>query len=267
MLRVLKGKRSSYYEWRNRSREPDHALVRAAIHEAHEVSDRSYGVRRVVPELRSQGFACGKKLVARLMREEGLQGLFKRTKPYGKARQPEVQAVPNDLDRQFLVQSPNTVWVSDITYIWTRSGWVYLAVILDLYSRMVVGWSVSVIADTSLVLEALRAAVLRRRPGRGVMMHTDQGCQYTSLAWRGALETMGFRLSMSGRGQCWDNAPMESWNGILKRESRVITTLQSGLDEVSDVLFRWIEGWYNSRRRHSKLGYSSPAEHEVKWAA
>lgn len=139
--------------------------------------------------------------------------------------------------------------------------------VLDLHARVAVGWDVSTCANSELVISALLKAVFRRRPGRGVLLHSDQGCQYTSHAWKEVAATMGFRLSMSGRGQCWDNAPVESWNGILKRESRVTRTLLDGIEEVREVLFPWIEGWYNTRRRHSTLGYLSPAEFERKWAA
>lgn len=267
MCSVFHVSTSAFYASLQRSSQPDHAPLRDSIRSIQSISDRTYGYRRVVPELLSLGFDCGKKLVMRLMLEEGLQGRFKRTKPYGKATKPEVQTVPNALDRQFLTTAPNQIWTSDITYIHTRSGWVYLAVVLDLYARMVVGWSVSQTPDSQLVVAALVSAVKKRHPGRGVMMHTDQGCQYTSSAWRTKLQQLGFRLSMSGRGQCWDNAPIESWNGILKRESRVITTLRSNAEEVRDVLFRWIDGWYNTRRRHSGIGYVSPAEFERNWAA
>jgi len=267
MCKALKASRSFFYEWCARVPDPQDPLLREAIRAVQREADRSYGYRRMVPELRSQGLPCGTRMVRRLMREEGLQGRMKRTKPYGSPKKQEVVPVPNVLGRQFLVEAPNRVWVSDITYIWTRAGWTYLAVVLDLYSRMVVGWSVSRTPDTALVLAALMMAVNRRGPGRGVQMHTDQGCQYTSKAWREALEAMGFTLSMSGRGQCWDNAPMESWNGSLKRESSVVRILKDDEDEVKDVLFLWIEGWYNTRRRHSGIGYDSPAAYEQKWAA
>ena len=267
MCSVFDVSTSAFYASLKRSTAPDFGLVREAIRSIQSESDRTYGYRRMVPELQSQGIRCGKKLAMRLMLEEGLQGRLKRTKPYGKTGNAEVPTVPNELDRKFGVGAPNRVWVSDITYIATRSGWVYLAVVLDLYARVVVGWSVSITPDTRLVLAALASAIKTRQPGRGVMMHTDQGCQYTSMAWRTKLELLGFRQSMSGRGQCWDNAPMESWNGILKRESRVVTTLRNDVDEVREVLFRWIEGWYNTRRRHSGNGYASPAEYERNWAA
>lgn len=267
MVRVLKVHRSCYYDWLKRPVRDDHSAERAEMAKIQEEADGSYGVRRMAPELRSLGFPVGKKLVARLMREEGVQGRIRRTKPYGKAKAQEVPPMPNDLDRAFAVDAPNQVWATDITYIWTRSGWVYLVVILDLHARVAVGWDVSTCANSELVINALLKAVFRRRPGRGVLLHSDQGCQYTSHAWKEVATTMGFRLSMSGRGQCWDNAPVESWNGILKRESRVTRTLLDGIDEVREVLFPWIEGWYNTRRRHSTLGYLSPAEFERKWAA
>lgn len=267
MCKVFKVGTSSFYEWVRRPVGPDHPEIRAAIRSIQIEADHKYGYRRIVPELAFQGRSCGKKLAMRLMREEGQQGRVKSRKPYGKAGEAEVPLVPNVLDRKFQVDRPNQVWVSDITYIRTRAGWVYLAVILDLYARVVVGWSVSTTPDTKLVLAALLTAVKARKPGRGVMMHTDQGCQYTSAAWRAKLELLGFELSMSGRGQCWDNAPMESWNGTLKRESRVVTTMQAGASEVRELLFGWIEGWYNTRRRHSAIGYLSPAEFERKWAA
>jgi putative transposase len=267
MCKIFAVSTSAYYEAISKPSGKDHSLLRSAIVDVQRAADWSYGYRRIVPELRSLGLRCGKRLVMRLMLEHGLHLRLKLAKPYGKPKKAEVQAVPNELNRQFLVHAPNRVWVSDITYIHTRSGWVYLAVVLDLFARVVVGWSVSNSPNSGLVLDALSSAIKKRQPGRGVMMHTDQGCQYTSLAWRSKLELQGFRLSMSGRGQCWDNAPMESWNGTLKRESRVVTTLRDDVKEVREVLFRWIEGWYNTRRRHSGNGYVSPAEYERKWAA
>lgn len=267
MCKVFAVSTSAYYESLSKASSPDHIQLRAVIGDIQRTADWTYGYRRMVAELRALGLDCGKKLAMRLMLEDGLHVRLKLSRPYGKPKKPEVQAVPNQLDRQFLVEAPDQVWLSDITYIHTRSGWVYLAVVLDLYARVVVGWSVSNSPNTELVLDALSNAVKRRQPGRGVMMHTDQGCQYTSSAWRAKLVLQGFQLSMSGRGQCWDNAPMESWNGTLKRESRVVTTLRDNVEEVREVLFRWIEGWYNTRRRHSGNGYVSPAEYERKWAA
>jgi putative transposase len=217
--------------------------------------------------MRAKGYVCGKNSVLRILREEGIQGRNRKTRPYSRTPKSELQAIPNHLNRVFDVSNANEWWVTDITYIWTQAGWIYLCVVLDLFSRMVVGWSTSINPNTDLTIEALKRSVFSRRPGPGVFVHTDQGCQYTSKEYRKTLEDLGFVHSMSGRGQCWDNAAMESWNSSLKRESDLVTKIRSGIEEVELALFVWIEGWYNSRRRHSKLGYCSPAEYERKGAA
>lgn len=267
MCKVLGVSKSAFYAWLSKPKQDTHSELRQAIREVHLESNKAYGFRRVLPAVREIGFICGKNLVLRLMREENIRGRMKRLRPYGKPVKQEVQEVPNRLSRNFVVKELNQVWLSDITYIWTLNGWVYLAVILDLCSRKVVGWSASVSPDTNLILKALWNAVGNREPREGLIIHHDQGCQYTSHLWKDAVSMIGATISMSGRGQCWDNAPMESWNGILKRESDIVSRVRKNLEEVERALFNWIECWYNIQRLHSKLKYLSPARFEQKMAA
>jgi transposase InsO family protein len=267
MCKVLKVGKSAYYEWCLKPSVPDNQVLREAIKATHKESRGTYGHRRIRPAVNAMGLSCGKNLVIRIMQEESIRGKMKRLRPYGKAKKQDYKKDTNILSRNFEVKAIDEVWLSDITYIWTLAGWVYLAVILDLCSRKVVGWAVSVSPDTDLILRAFWNAVILRRPRKGCMMHHDQGCQYTSGAWKDSLDKFGFVQSMSGRGQCWDNAPMESWNGILKRESDIVTVIRMDIHEVKSALFMWIETWYNTRRLHSKLGYQSPDQFEQKMAA
>lgn len=266
MCKVLKVSRSSYYLWCNSEHVIKHSELRTEIVKIQKTAEGTYGYRRILEKLNYDGIQVGKKLVIKLIKEEGIQCKVKRTKPYAGYRTKEIEPYLNKLNRNFVVEKINQVWVTDITYIWTKSGWVYLAVIIDLYSRKAVGWSVSKNPDTNLVLQALYNAVKTRKPKSGLMIHSDQGCQYTSKKWCNTLESFGFEISMSGRGQCWDNAPMESWNATLKRESDVVRKVKNDIEEVNNVLFKWIEGWYNSRRLHSTIGYRSPADFEKRAA-
>lgn len=267
MCKVLEVSKSAFYAWQRKPKQDAHSELRQAIREAHARSRQAYGSRRVLPAVREIGFACGKNLVIRLMREENLRGKMKRLRPYGKQPKEVAQEIPNRLARNFKVKAVNQVWLSDITYIWTLSGWVYLAVLLDLCSRKVVGWSVSMTPDTNLILKALWNAVGSRGLNSGLVIHHDQGCQYTSHQWKAAVSMIGATISMSGRGQCWDNAPMESWNGTLKRESDIVSRTRKNMEEVESALFQWIESWYNTQRLHSKLKYVSPVHFEQNLAA
>jgi putative transposase len=208
-------------------------------------------------------------MVLRLMTEMALIPAPWKLSPYSilkKASEPKVCA--HLLQRDFSPSRPNLVWTSDITYIWTRSGWAYLAVVLDLYSRKVIGWSVSDRPDTALVIAALSQALVTRNYVRGqLMFHSDQGCQYTSGELCRFLRERGLVQSMSRRGQCWDNAPTESFFRTLKMETGVAKAHLPGPAEVETVLFDWIETWYNLIRRHTFIGYCCPAEYEARWAA
>lgn len=267
MCKVLKVSKSGFYAWVNIPEAAYEPELRAEIVAFQKQTHQVYGHRRLLPEMKSKGHKCSKNKILRILREENIRGKNRKIRPYSKAPKSEAQTIPNSLSRRFEVDSPNQWWVTDITYIWTYSGWAYLCVVLDLYSRMVVGWALSTNPDSKLTTLALFRAVALRRPGAGVHMHSDQGCQYSSKEYCSALERLGFKHSMSGRGQCWDNAPMESWNSTLKRESDLVSQTRNGIDEVEKALFVWIEGWYNLQRRHSKLGYCSPVSFEKKKAA
>ncbi len=220
-----------------------------------------YGSPRLHVELREQGRCISRKRVARLMREGGLCAKRKRRRIVTTRRDASHPVAPHLLNRDFTATEPNKKWVSDITYIPTAQGWLYLAVILDLYSRIVVGWSMSGNCDEELVERALDMALARRRPTAGLLHHSDRGCQYTSRAYRLHLEQSGVLVSMSRKGNCWDNAAMESFFGTLKEEC-VGSSIYPSHEEARLALFTYLEVYYNRIRRHSTLGYVSPLTYE-----
>lgn len=271
LCRALRVSRSGYYEWKGRPirSKPDYPDLKRDIEAHFKASRRTYGHRRIQQCLLESNSHAGLKLTLRLMKELGLEATPWKPSPYSilKAAQ-ESRVCEHVLERDFSPLAPNRVWTSDITYIWTRSGWVYLAVVLDLFSRKIVGWSVSDQPDTRLVLSALAQALAVRRYVRGqLLFHSDQGCQYTSAALQDALRERGIVASMSRRGQCWDNAPTESLFRTFKRETEIRNLQLMGIADVESIAFEWIETWYNLRRKHTFTGYCSPAEHEMKWAA
>ena len=216
-------------------------------------------------ELRGRGIACGRHRVARLMRQDGLEGTYRRRFRVTTDSKHQWPVAANRLERQFAVSRPDTVWAGDITYIRTREGWLYVAVLLDLCSRRVVGWALSSRLDHRLPLSALEMATGRRRPRGSILHHSDRGSQYASHDYRQALSQEGFVVSMSRRGDCYDNAPVESFFATLKKErvaGEVFYTREQARREIVD----YIEGFYNSWRRHSALGYLSPAALEEKVA-
>jgi transposase InsO family protein len=235
----------------------------AEIASAHQRSRGTYGSPRIHRELRAKGIRVGKKRVERLMREKGLKGAQKRRFRCTTDSRHPWPIAPNRLDRNFDPVEANRVWAGDVTYIATEQGWLYLAVILDLFSRRVVGWSVSPMNDTKLAQEALRSALMARRPELGLLHHTDRGSPYASLAYTTILRQYGVVASMSRAGDCYDNAVVESFFGTLKAElvrhcvypSRVVATALIG---------DYIENFYNPQRRHSHLQYLSPIEFELK---
>jgi len=268
MCRVLQVSRSGYYAWERRgpsARVREEERLRTAVGDAFKENHGRYGSPRLLRELRAQGIRTSKRRLERLMREEGLRARPRRRfipttdSAHGEAVE------SNQLDRQFSVEAvegPDRVWVSDITYLWTAEGWLYLAVVLDLGTRRVVGWAMGETLETTLVLEALRRALRRRRPSAGLLHHSDRGCQYASAQYRAALAAAGITASMSRKGNCWDNAVAESFFATLKWElvhrCRWLTRA-----EARTAVFEYIEAWYNQRRRHSSLGYVSPAEYEL----
>lgn len=260
MCRVLGVTRSGYYAWKNRGlskRELKNKVVLGKIRESHEQSKGRYGSPNIHKDLRDWNCRCGRKLVARLMKEAGIRSkVIKRFKVTTQS-QHKLPVAPNLLQRNFTSSEPNKVWVSDITYIWTHEGWLYHCVIIDLWDRKVVGWSIGERLVAQLAVDALRNAVALRRPAHGLLFHSDRGVQYASEVFRAELRKNKMIQSMSRKGNCWDNAVAESFFGILKRElvyhEKYMTRAEARLS-----LFQYIESWYNRRRRHSTLGGLSP---------
>jgi putative transposase len=264
MCRVLEVKRSGYYAWRKR-KPSTQAQANQALLELIEVefkrNRKTYGSPRLHVVLHRKGVVCGHNRVARLMRLHGITVLTRRKyRPKTTQRQPGVIPAPNRLNQDFSASAPNQKWVSDFTYIETGEGWLYLAVVLDLFSRKVIGWSMSHKMDTPLVKTALEMALLDRRPPTGLLHHSDQGSQYTSTAYCDCLNAALAQLSMSGAGNCFDNAVVESFFSTLKRECVTGPFLTRALARTT--IFEFIEVWYNRQRLHSTLGYHSPVDFE-----
>lgn len=264
MCSTLEVSRSGYYAWCGRplsERALESERLGALVEQVHAESRRNYGVPRVHAALRARGETCGRNQVARLMRQRQLQGRMRRryrTTTKADARDP---VAPNLLERDFLTESRDQVWVGDITYIWTREGWLYLAVLIDLYSRMIVGWSMSEHMPVELPLAALEMAVGRRSPGVGFIHHSDRGSVYTAAAYQARLDELGARPSMSGKGNCYDNAVAESLFHSLKTE--LMDELPfSTRSEARAKVFDYIEVFFNRQRLHSTLGYVSPVKFE-----
>ena len=269
MCRVLEISPSGYYAWCARpesARARDDRRLLVKIREIFQQSGKAYGSPRIAVELWAQGESCGKNRVARLMRKEGLVARKPRRYKTTTDSDHAWPAAPNLLDQEFTVEPPDTVWLGDITYLPTDEGWLYLAVVLDLCSRRVVGWATSERVDSELTLRALGRAIDQRRPGPGLLHHSDRGSQYACHDYRERLETLGVKVSMSRKGNCFDNAPMESFFSSLKMEwlwdRRFATRAQARRS-----LFEYLELFYNRTRRHSSLGYRSPAEFEREVAA
>jgi transposase InsO family protein len=264
LCRVLEVSRAGFYAWQDRAPSPHaHADERLGLEIAaiHAASRRCYGSPRVHVELGARGHRTSRKRVARLMRQRGLAGRRRRRFRATTDSHHTLPVAANVLDRQFAQPAPDVAWVTDITYIATGEGWLYLAVILDLCSRLVVGWAVSERITRELTLNALEMALVRRRPRRGLVHHSDRGSQYASGDYQAALAAEGMVCSMSRRGNCWDNAVAESFFATLKVElahDAGWVTRQAACAE----LFEYIEVFYNGQRRHSSLGYLSPRAFE-----
>jgi transposase InsO family protein len=264
MARVLEVSRSGYYAWQGRA-ESDRARSNGALAEEirriQEEAKWRYGSPRVTAELRRRGMRIGHNRVARVMAEKDLGAKAKR-RYRSTTRAAESRPVAENLvARNFTVAEKNAVWVSDITYVATGEGWLYLAVVLDLCSRRVVGWSMSSRLTTDLVLRAFWMAVLRRNPPRGLMFHSDRGSQYTSRAFVRALGSQGMIQSMSRRGNCWDNAPCEAFFASLKCEL-IDGKAFAGRQAAQGAIFEYMEVFYNRERLHSTLGYTTPVDYE-----
>jgi putative transposase len=262
--RVLRVSPSGYHAWLRRGpseREIDDARLVDKIKGIYDASNGVYGVRRIHRQLIADGEKCSVNRVARLMRMCGIKARRRRKFRATTDSKHNLPVAQNLLDREFFSAGPNQAWVSDITYVWTSEGWLYLAVILDLHSRMVVGWSMSERLDRGLVLDALSMAVGRRNPGPGLIHHSDRGSQYASNDYQTALKGYQMLCSMSRKGDCWDNAVAESFFSTLKTE-RVHHRLYKSRAEARRDIFEYIEVFYNRLRLHSTLGYVSPAQFE-----
>jgi transposase InsO family protein len=265
MCRVLEVSRAGYYAWRARplcDRVKDDRVLTAKIREIQKEARDSYGSPRTYQELKGLGFKCGKNRVARLMRRAGIRA--KSTPKFRVTTQSDhmYAIAPNVLDREFSPEQhrPDQAWVADITYIPTRAGWLYLAVIIDLATRLVVGWGLGTRIDQELTLRALRMALLHRGARCG-LHHSDRGTQYACAAYQRLLKDAGFGVSMSRVGDCWDNAVAESFFATLTKELLIDGVFETR-ERASREIFEFVEIWYNRRRRHSSLGYRTPAEFE-----
>jgi transposase InsO family protein len=263
--RVLGVSRSGFYAFRRRPegvRSRERRALLGVIRRIHEEVDQVYGAPRMLQELRAEGHRCGRHRVARIMRAAGLRARRRpRRRPRTTDSRHALPVAPNVLAQDFQVETPDRVWVGDITYVPTGEGWLYLAVLLDLCSRRVVGWALDRTIDRSLTLRALAMALQRRRPGSELLHHTDRGSQYAATDYQLELEAARIRCSMSRKGNCYDNAVAESFFATLKKE-RVHHRRWRTRDEARSDLFEYIEGFYNLRRRHSALGYRTPVEYE-----
>lgn len=268
LCRLLGVSKSGFYA--HLSRRPSKRALQSRqlslqVRELYHTNDKVYGSPRIYREIQGKGQVCGIHRVAKLMQLEGLRAIqckhFRATTTDSRHNLP---IAPNTLDRQFWPQAPDQVWAGDITYIPTAEGWLYLAVILDLYSRRVIGHSMSRFVDQDLVCDALRSAIGLRKPSAGLLHHSDRGSQYASNAYQDLLRRNGIQCSMSRKGNCWDNAVVESFFHTLKTE-RVHHKRYSSRAEARADIFDYIERFYNRRRRHSSLNYLNPVEYEANY--
>lgn len=261
---VLGVSRSGYYEWLGRpesARRREERRLGERAKEIHADSRKTYGARRIQQVLIAEGETLSRARTRRLMKKQGLESMgrrkFKATTNSNHSR----PVAPNLLNREFEVGRPNTVYAGDITYIPTQEGWLYLAVLIDLYSRAVVGWAMSERINAQLVTDALVMSIWRRRPGKGLLVHSDQGSQYASELYQETLNANGFICSMSRKGNCWDNAPSESFFHTLKTELVHHRRYQTRA-EAKQEIFEYIEVFYNRQRLHSTIGYQTPSGYE-----
>jgi putative transposase len=264
MCEQLEVSRSGFYAWKWRPeslRQQEEQQLAEEVAQVHQESRGTYGSPRVHAEMRARGRKVSRKRVARLMKKQKLQARKRRRSVRTTDSNHSNPVAPNVLERDFSPDKPNSTWATDITYVWTGEGWLYLAVVLDLFSRMVVGWSMSEHIDTKLVLGALEMALEGRQPPQGLLHHSDRGSQYASAEYQQALASRGIQCSMSRKGNCWDNAVVESFFSTLKLELVYLTDLPTRHQARLEI-FEYLEVFYNRRRRHSSLGYLSPWEYE-----
>jgi putative transposase len=265
MCRLLEVSRSGWYAWRSRTpsqRAVANERLRLEIRVVHRASRCRYGSPRVFQELRNRGVPCSENRVARVMAADGIRAKKRRRFRVTTDSNHDAAVSDNTLNRRFEVgqaTGADRVWVGDVTYVPTREGWLYLAVVLDVATRMVVGWSLQESLDRSLVLNALRSALNRRQPGAGLLHHSDRGVQYVSADYQALLKAHDIRSSMSRKGNCWDNAVAESFFATLEWEL-IEDADWSKRSEARTAIFEYIEAWYNRARLHSSLGYKTPEE-------
>lgn len=268
MCSVLDVSESGYRAWK-RGGKPDRkrltdAQILALIRSIHKELRGAYGSPRMIRELRGRGFSASKDRVERIMRENGIHARHKRRYKVTTDSKHDLPIAPNLLNRNFTPLSPNLAWTSDITYLWTDEGWLYLAIVLDLFNREVVGWSLKPRMTADIVTDALTMAWFRKKPVAGLIHHSDRGSQYASQAFQGKLQEYGMVCSMSRKGNCWDNAPTESWFNSFKNE-RVHGLRYETHDEMKAMSFEYIEVFYNRKRQHSTLGFKSPSQFLDDW--
>lgn len=265
LCRALSVSPSGFYAWLGRGpsrRAQRHAVLIPAIRTAFVQSDRTYGAQKILRDVRELGHQCGRHQVARLMRAHALRARpRRRAAPVDRGVRPSTAPAANVLDRQFVATAPNQKWVADFTYVWAGEGWLYVAVVLDLFSRRVVGWAMQSAMTTPLVTDALLMAMWRRGRPQALLYHTDRGSQYTSDDAQRLLRDLGITCSLSRSGNVWDNAVMESFFSTLKTERCARRTYRTRDDARADI-FDYIERFYNPVRRHATLGYLSPMRYE-----
>lgn len=264
LCRVMQVCRGGFYAWSTRdksTREINNDALTELIRTAYEQSKQTYGSPRIFAELKEAGVACSQKRIARLMRRHQMHAVRPKRFVVTTDSDHDMPIAENLLARTFQAETPDTRWTADITYIWTSQGWLYLAIILDLFSRRIVGWAMDQTIDRNLVMSALDMALLGRKPGEDLLCHSDRGSQYASQDYQKQLEEAGIVCSMSRRGNCWDNAPTESFFASLKKEMVYRTRFETR-EQARTAIFSWIEVWYNRKRRHSTLGYVSPEAFE-----
>ena len=269
MCRALKVSRSGYYACRTRpqsSRASENRRLAVVIGEIERLVKHVYGSPRVHRELKARGERISRKRVARLMKHNGIQVRFRRRFRVTTQSNPGHAVAPNVLNRKFRPSGPNQAWAGDITYVWTREGWLYLAVVIDLYSRMVVGWAMSERMHRKIVIDAVQMALGRRKASGSLIHHSDRGCQYTSAEFRTLLCQNQMTASMSRKGNCWDNAVSESFFSSMKVELENYGAYETRR-QAREEIFEYIELFFNGQRRHSTLGYLSPREFESKATA
>ena len=264
MCELLSVSASGFYAHQKRpmsQRTRDNQELVRHIRRVHQESRQTYGSPRVHAQLRAEGQCCSLNRIARLMKKHHIQARRRKKRRKTTNSQHGYPIAPNLLQRQFQAELPNTKWLSDITYIPTTNGWLYLAVVLDLFSRRIVGWAMEAHMHSSLPIRALKMALTTRQPQPGLLHHSDRGSQYAGSAYQQLMAAYRFQSSMSGTGNCFDNAPVESFFGTLKRELVQFRSYQTRREARLDI-FEYIEGFYNTRRRHSALGYLSPLDFE-----